>query len=292
MKRSFRTLTREGKINFANPQKEINISDLYHSMMALSWWKLIFLVVFIYIVINLFFATIYFLGGPEAIDGSVHASAFERFLDYFFFSVQTFATIGYGKMTPKTFGANLTVTIEAFCGLVSVALLTGVIFSRFAKPRTKMIFSKVAVITHHNSIRQLMFRVSNTRMNRIVEAHAKVTLSIDDTSMEGHAYRHLIDLKLERDSTTLLGLSWTVRHPIEESSPLFNASVEDLKNKHAEVLVAITGLDDTYGQTVNAVTSYIADEIIDNARFVDIISRTKDGKVFVAHDKIHDYISL
>jgi inward rectifier potassium channel len=288
----FRVLTRDGRINFANRHSHINMSDLYHSMMTMTWWRLIAFVIFLYLGINLFFAAIYFIGGSEALAGTFHTTPIERFLDCFFFSVQTFATIGYGKITPQTLAANITVTIEAFSGLVSVALLTGVIFARFSKPKTMMLFSNIAVITHHNNIKQLMFRVSNIRMNRIVEANAVVTLSIDDVSAEGHAYRKLVDLKLERASTTLLGLSWTVRHPIEESSPLFNLNPEDLKSRHAEVLVVITGLDDSYGQTVNAVTSYIAEEIIDNARFVDIISRTKDGKVYVAHDKIHDYIKV
>ncbi|MFZ4713368.1 MAG: ion channel [Bacteriovoracaceae bacterium] len=289
---SERIMKKSGNFNIAPHKKAFQFGDLYHSFMVMKRYELIFFMVVTYLVINLFFGTLYFLAGPEALEGVRTDHFFHQLLDSFFFSVQTFATIGYGKITPATTTANIIVTLEALVGLLTVAFFTGMIFARFSKPSSKIIFSSVALITKHNGEKQLIFRMSNGRMNRIVEARAIVTLAIDETSKEGERHRKLYELTLERNMSPIFTLSWTVRHTLNESSPICLLDLAELKKGRAEILVIVTGLDDSYGQQVHARTAYSYEEIIPNAKFVDIISRDENGRVQISHDKIHDYIKV
>lgn len=286
----YRTLKRDGTLNLGVKQKSFNVSDLYHTTLSIESYKLFIFVFLAYLFINLFFASLYFMGGNGALSGTAHDAGFAYFLDCFFFSVQTFATIGYGKITPMTVFSNIIVTIEAICGLFSVAIITGIVFARFAKPNSKIIFSNIAIIANHNGKKQLHFRIANLRMNQIVDAKILVTLAIDEETIEKEKMRKLYDLELERNHTPIFGVSWTIRHTINEKSPLAQLTCEDLRKQHAEILVIFTGLDNTFSQTVNARFSYISSEIIENAKFVDIINRNEHGQLIIHHDKIHDYL--
>ena len=285
-----RNLLKNGSFNIANNHRTFHLTDIYHSFMVMRRTHLLLLMIGVYLVINLCFGTLYFISGSSSLEGVRTDSPINHFLDSFFFSVQTFATIGYGKITPANTFANIIVTLEALVGLLTVALFTGMMFARFSKPSAKIIFSNVAIITTHNGKKQLVFRMSNGRMNQIVEARAIATLSIDETSLEGERHRKLYDMHLERNMSPLFSISWTVRHTLNNDSPLAKLSHEELKNGRAEILVIVSGLDDTYGQTIHSRTSYTADEIISDAKFVDIISRDQEGRIVVSHEKIHDYI--
>ncbi len=261
--------------------------DLYHLLLTLSWAKFLALVVTGYIVINVLFALGYLAIG----DGIEHARH-GNFLDTFFFSVQTMATIGYGAMYPRTLSANVLVSIEALLGLLGVAMATGLMFARFSIGKARVLFSRVAVITPYNDMPTLMFRVANERENWILEAQIHLTLVRSEISTEGYEMRRFYDLPLVRSHSPLFALTWTVMHAIDENSPLYGVSAAEIAKDNMELLMIFTGLDETLSQTIHARHSFISGEILWNMRFVDILSRTKDGRRCIDYSHFHDVIPL
>jgi inward rectifier potassium channel len=288
----YRFLNRDGSVNAWLPsRRKVDARDLYHSMLALSWPGFLAFVLLVYLVINVVFATAYFICGPMALGAVSQVSPFQRFLDTFFFSVQTFATIGYGKMTPETVVANIIVTLEAITGLLGFAIATGLLFARFSRPTARIVFSDRAVINAHDGIPTLLFRLANERFNQIAAAQVQLVLAIDEVTKEGESYRTLYDLDLERNNTPIFGLSWTVVHPITKESPLHGLTMKDLQDRQAEVLVSVSGVDETFMQTIYARFSYTYDEIVWNKRHADILSRC-EGRLTVDMEHFHDVEDL
>ncbi|MEC4985384.1 MAG: ion channel [Oscillatoria sp. PMC 1068.18] len=252
---------------------QFNWNDLYHKLLIVSWLQFFLLIVCSYLIINLFFAFAYLLQ-----ENSIANAEPGSLIDTFFFSVQTMSTIGYGAMSPQTWYANFLVTIEALFGLLGVAMATGLMFARFSRPTARVIFSRVAVICPFDGVPTLMFRTANQRDNRILEGQIRVSLLRNEVSPEGIQLRRFYDLPLLRSQTPIFGLTWTVMHPIGEDSPLCQATTDLLLDWDAEVLVTLTGLDETFSQTIHARYSYRVQDILWNFRFVDIFSRTTDGK--------------
>ncbi|NMG10334.1 ion channel [Brasilonema sp. UFV-L1] len=261
--------------------------DPYHLLLTLCWYKTLALISFGYILANTLFALAYLAGG----DGIENARP-GNFLDAFFFSVQTMASIGYGAMYPKTFYTNILVTIESLLGLMGLAMATGLMFARFSLPKARVMFSHVAVITPHNDMPTLMLRVANERQNWILEAQVRVTLVRSEISKEGDVMRRFYDMSLLRSHSPLFALSWTIMHPIDETSPLYGISSEEMFEDEMEVLVTFTGLDETVSQTIHARHSYVAEEILWNMRFVDILSKTHEGRRSIDYSRFHDVISI
>lgn len=261
--------------------------NLYHFLLTISWWRFLALISGIYIAINAFFALLYLAGG----NGIENARPGD-FGDAFFFSVQSMASIGYGAMYPKTQYANTLVVIEALVGFFFMAVATGLVFARFSLPTAKVMFSNVAVITPYDGIPTLMFRAANQRGNFILEAQIKVSLVRNEITQEGNFMRRFYDLELVRRESPAFSLSWTIMHQINESSPLYNETAESLQGKIAELIVTLTGLDETISQTVHSRYSYISEEILWNMRFVDILSFTPDGKRVVNMSHFHDVIPV
>ncbi|MBZ8181444.1 ion channel [Oscillatoria salina] len=252
---------------------QFNWNDLYHRLLIVSWFQFFALIVFSYLIINLCFAFAYLLQ-----ENSITNAQPGSLIDAFFFSVQTMSTIGYGAMSPQTWYANFLVTIEALFGLLGVAMATGLMFARFSRPTARVIFSRVAVICPFNGVPTLMFRTANQRDNRILEGQIRVSLLRNEVSPEGIQLRRFYDLQLLRSQTPIFGLTWMVMHPIDENSPLFQVTTDLLIDWDAEILVTLTGLDETFSQTIHARYSYRVEDIFWNLRFVDIFSRTTDGK--------------
>ena len=190
-------------------------TDLYHALLTASWGVLFALLAGAYAVFNLVFALLYRLQ-----DGSIFNAKPGSFMDAFFFSVQTMATIGYGDMHPATLYANLLVTVEVLLGLTGFALATGLVFARFSRPTARIMFSRYAVVTTHDGRRMLMFRAANQRRNRILEARASLMLVRNEWTKEGTVMRRFYDLKLTRSHNPTFALTWTVMHPIDGESPL------------------------------------------------------------------------
>ncbi len=262
-------------------------SDLYHWLLALKWPQFFGLINLLYLVSNALFAFAYLL---EA--GSIHNARPGSFLDAFFFSVQTMATIGYGAMYPQTAYANAIVALEALVGLLGVAMVTGLAFARFSTPTAKVMFSDVAVIAPRNQVPTLMLRAANRRRNSILEAQMRLTLARNELTDEGEFMRRLHDLKLIRNGTPIFALSWTAMHPIDEKSPLYGCTAESLAEQEIELIVTLTGIDETVSQTIHARYSYVAEEILWNMRFVDILGKTPEGKRYVDYRRFHDVIPV
>ncbi len=256
--------------------------DTYVRLLDAPWGRLMILISIAYMMINIIFACLYYLDS-EAIENARQGS----FLDVFFFSVQTLATIGYGKMAPTGIYANILVTIEAFMGFAFYAMITGLVFSKFSRPTARVLFSEVAVIAPYQGVPHLMIRLANERLNRIIDAKVQVVILRDETTYEGVRMRRFIDLHLVREQVPFMLLTWTVMHRIDENSPLYGATRESLRASASEIIVTLYGVDESLAQNIHARYSYIPEEILFDHNFEDIINRREDRKVEVHYNKFH-----
>jgi inward rectifier potassium channel len=283
-----RALDRDGNITFTIVGTAPHyLSDFYHYLIIASWPRFLGLVGFAYLGLNLTFAILFFLGG-DCIANAEPGS----FSDAFFFSVQTMATIGYGAMAPKTLYAHALVTVEALLGLLAVALATGLMFAKFSRPTARLRFSRVALITRRNGQPFLVFRVANARANQIVEASVKLMMLKSEITAEGDRMRRFHELSLARSQNPLFAMTWTVMHPIDEKSPLHGLSVEELCAQQVDLLVILVGIDGTFAQTIHARHIYRAEDIVANARFVDMTRQLPDGRRVVDLDVISKHQAL
>jgi inward rectifier potassium channel len=259
--------------------------DPYHLLLTLDWPWFFGLIGLGYITTNAIFALLYLLGGD-----CIQNARPSYFWDTFFFSVQTMASIGYGAMYPRpecTY-TNILVTIESLTGLMGLTVATGLMFARFSRPTAKVLFSRVALIAPYNGVPTLMFRTANQRHNQILQAELKVSLVRNEVSLEGDFMRRLYDLKLVRSQSSIFALTWTVMHQIDESSPLYGATSDSLAQMEAEIVVMLTGIDETVSQAIHARYSYMAEELLWNHRFVDILVRKGDGGRVIDYTRFHD----
>ncbi|NJK41015.1 MAG: ATP-sensitive inward rectifier potassium channel 10 [Acaryochloridaceae cyanobacterium SU_2_1] len=257
--------------------------DPYHLLLTIPWIGFLLVLAAGYIAINLLFALAYWLGG----NGIANATP-GNFIDAFFFSVQTFGSIGYGTMHPITIYTNLVVTLEAFTSILSMALITGLAFARFSRPAARVLFSRVAVITPYNGVPTLMFRTANQRQNQILEATLNLYFLQDEVSSEGDFMRHLYHLKLLRHRTPTFSLTLTVMHPIDQDSPLYGATLDSLEQTKANLIVSLTGIDDTVAQALHARYTYGPRDILWNHKFIDVFHRTPDGHRYIDYTHFHD----
>jgi inward rectifier potassium channel len=258
--------------------------DVYHRLLTLTWPRFFLVVAAWYVAINIGFALLYLLE-PGAIGGGREP---DRFEDAFFFSVQTIATIGYGVLNPATLYANLVMTVETVSGLIVFAVVTGLVFARLSRPTARILFSDVAVVTRHNGMPTLMFRCANQRLNQILEAHVSVNVLRDEVSAEGRKLRRFHTLPLIRDNTPVFALSWTVMHPLDETSPLHGLTHQDMLDEGLEVIVVIGGVDETFVQPIQARHSYLATEILWDHGFSDVLLELDDGRPAIDYDRFHD----
>jgi len=259
------------------------ITDAYHFLLKSNWLFLFLILTLIFFLLNAAFAGLYLLQ-----DGGIEAARSGSFADAFFFSVQTMATLGYGKMAPVGLYANILATLEVFFGLLGLALATGLIFSKFSRPTARVLFSKVALIAPRDGVNSLVFRMANARTNQIVEAHMKLTVLLNETTKEGVYFRRFHDMKLMRDYSPVFGLTWLAVHPIDQESPLFGKTAADLMEAEAEIVVSFSGIDDTFLATVHKQYSYLPEEILWAYRFEDIIIDRDDGSSYIDYRRFHE----
>lgn len=260
-------------------------NDLYLLLLQASWPRLVAIFGLLYVAANAVFALAYTLDR-----GSIENARPGSFIDAFFFSVQTMATIGFGRLVPHTDLANVLVTVESLIGLLGLAIATGLVFAKFSRPTARVVFSKFAVIGPWDGTRSLMVRMANERDNRILEAHVHVVLTRTETTAENVLVRRVHDLSLLRNSNPSFALSWTAIHPINEKSPLWRATPSSLLTNEDEIVVSLTGLDETYSQTVHARHSYGSKEILCGVRFADVLTRLPDGRMQIDYSKFHDVL--
>jgi inward rectifier potassium channel len=279
-----RLLNRDGSFNVARRGLTLGSSlSLYHLLLTTNWTRFMGLVVASYVLFNGVFALAFVLCGPNALSGGGDPG----FARAFFFSVETFSTIGYGVVGPVGLAANLVVTAEALVGLLWLALATGLLFARFSRPTAKVLFSRTAVVAPYRGITAFMFRIANARTSQLIEVEATVMFArFEDVG--GRAVRRFYPLPLERDSVTFFPLAWTVVHPIDESSPLKGLTRDDLRRCDGEFLVLLAGVEETFAQRVHARSSYKWDEIVWNAKFSDILHHPRgDETITIDVGRLH-----
>jgi inward rectifier potassium channel len=282
-----RLLNRDGSFNVRrNNLSPFHPYNVYHTLVSLPVPRVLLLMVAGYFATNLLFATMYWLAGPDAIAGAA-SSPLARFEDCVFFSVQTLATIGYGKLVPNTRAANVLVAIEALVGLLGFAILSALLFARFARPTAKIRFSRHAVIAPYQNGWALMFRLVNLRNHDLTDVHAVVSLArwVDDA---GRRRRRFDQLTLERDFIIFMPLHWVVVHPITDTSPLRGLTAEAFAGAEPEVVCLITADDETFAQTVHAKSSYDKTDIVWGARFRDMYLPETD-RVTIDLNRLNDY---
>ncbi len=247
-------------------------NNFYHWLLGTSWAKFLLLVIMVYLGTNLLFAFAYLWCGDGAITNAQPGSL----LDVFFFSVQTMATIGYGRMTPVGHWPNGIVTFEAFFGIVYSALTTGLAFARFTRPTAGVRFSKVAIVGNHDGIKTLKFRILNERSSHIVEAQLRLWLIAESMTVEGERYRRSVELPLHRAESPVFSLTWTAMHSLDESSPLAECLAQS-SNQQWHLLVTFTGYHESLANQVYARHVYVPKDIQQNATFMDIVTVLPDG---------------
>lgn len=263
-------------------------NDLFHTLLTLHRRGFTLLLFGSYFVVNLCFAVLYLLGG-DCIQGARPGSL----LDAFEFSVQTFATIGYGVLSPSTTYAHMLVAMEALTGILYSALATGLLFARFSRPTARVMFSQYATVGLYHGAPTLTYRVANGRFNQIVEANVHIRLSRMDTSPEGLVARRLYDLKLVRDTNPIFALSWSIFHVIDPESPLFGQTPESLEAAQAMLIIGLTGTDETVAATVHARKNLLWDQVLWNHRYVDILQgNAASGTMTVDYTKFHATVPM
>ncbi len=260
-----------------------NLSDPYYFVLTIRWSAFFGLVVAFYLTVNLFFAGLYSLGGPciaNARPGS--------FRDLLFFSVETFATVGYGVMSPQTLYGHIVSSIEIIFGMLSMAVITGLMFTRFARPQARLLFSRIAVVAPYAEYPALMIRIANQRHQMIADAQAKLTLLRTRPIGNGKTMRRFVDLPLERSEAPMLALSWTLIHPIDTSSPLHGLTAADLVDDEMALIVSINGYDESISSSITTRYTYGADAVLFGHEFVDVLCELDDGRIALDLTRFHD----
>jgi inward rectifier potassium channel len=259
----------------------------FHNLITMKWWTFFLFVFVFYSTINLLFAFLYLGVGMEELDGDMGVTTMEHFWDAFFFSSQTLTTVGYGRTNPIGLSANIVAAFECLLGLMSFAILTGVLYGRFSRPQAKLVNSPNALIAPFNGGKALMFRIANGRSNQIIECEAQVLMSYIDRETNRREFE---TLTLEYKTVSALALSWTIVHPINEESPMNGLSQQDLEEIDAEFILLFKAFDETYAQTVHSRISYASHELIWGAKFDIMFHRSDSGLGTVLEmDKIGSY---
>jgi inward rectifier potassium channel len=281
-----RFLNRDGSVNIRRLDGDfLGRIDIYHSLITMSWKRFILMVLTGYFAANILFASLYYWAGPHSFGNLSHKDSLHEFLDLFFFSAQTLTTVGYGYIYPKETLVSAIAAIESMTGLLTFALATGVLYGRFSRPQAHIRYSKYCVVAPYEGITGFMFRMANATQNELVETQVKVILAYNDLKTN---QRDFITLPLEIDKISFMALSWTIVHPIDEKSPIYNFTKEDFIKSDAEFLILFTAVNDTYSDTVYSRTSYKGHEIIMNAKFKPLQRNQRGNKVTVDLRKLDE----
>lgn len=278
-----RFINKDGKANVKRTGISIvEKNSLFHTLLDVSRWKFTLLSILFYVSINLFFACIYYYVGVEQLSGEYGLTITEKMFKAFFFSIQTFTTVGYGDISPVGFQANIVASFEALAGLLSFAIGTGLFYGRFSKPEAFIRFSHNALITPHNGGRALMIRLTPYKNTNLTDAEAKITLGLH-IEENGRYLNKFYDLNLELHRLNLLSLSWTLVHQINENSPLYDFTKKDFESIDGEFIVHIKVFDEMFSSNVVKSTSYIFEEVIYGAKFIQMFSKNKKNTQTILH---------
>jgi inward rectifier potassium channel len=263
------------------------LQDLYHYLMTVTWPQLFAAIAAFFLVFDFLFGCLYYLA-----PGSVANLSPPGFAGAFFFSVETLATVGYGEMHPSSLYGHIVSMIEVFVGLMMLALVTGLMFARFSRPRARFLFARRAVIRPVDGRLTLMFRAANARQNVVQEASAKLRMIRDEVTREGLQLRRITDLKLVREHHPAFFVGWTIMHVIDDSSPLSGQTEESLRLSGASFVLSLSGTDETTGHTLMARGEYPGGAILWNKAFRDVLDVTEEGVVLFDYTQFHEVEDL
>jgi len=289
-----RFINRDGTFNLRKEGKPFwERFSVFHSMLNLPSWKFIVLIVCFFLVINLFYTCIYLLIGTDGFTGMIASTQWQKFKEVYFFSTETFTTVGYGRVNPIGDGTNFVASIEAMSGFLSFAVATGLIYGRFSKPKSFLVFSDHAVIAPYQDKTALMFRFVSYKDNHIltnVEIKVNIGMQVEENNKPTFKF---FDLHLERSRVDSLPMNWTVVHPIDQDSPITGFSMEDMKATDVELYVLVRGFDDVYSASVLKRTSYTYEEIIFNRKFKPMYRESDDGKTTIVElHKLNEHVEV
>ncbi len=285
-----RFINRDGKANVSisgiSSWKRFSI---YHSMLDLKAWKFFTIIFTFYTLLNFVFAVIYMVLGIDHLEGVIMGDFYQNFLEAYFFSAQTLTTVGYGRISPIGLPANVVASFEALIGIMTLAIITGLLYGRFTRPKAYLQFSETALIAPFRGGKALMFRLAPTKKNSISDLHVTVTLSMsamEDGVMKNKFY----PLPLSIDKIMSLALNWTVVHPIEDDSPLYGLTKEEIDNARTQFIVSVKGFDEGFSNMVVARTGYTWKDIKYGAKYNPMYKYFDSENVTMLElDKIDDY---
>jgi len=287
-----RIVNPDGSFNIIRKGAFIKWRDAYKYLLDKSWLNFFGVLFIFYILLNLVFTVVYCICGFQNIIG-IDPNKGSEFMQAYYFSVQTFTTVGYGVMSPSGMATQIVSSIEAFVGFLSFSLATGLLYGRFSKPNAKILFGKSALVTpYKKGVDSLQVKIVNARDNVLLDIHAKIILVFDQSNESGGIQKKYFQLPLEISSLSLLPLSWTIVHPINEDSPIFNLSQKELIKMNPEIIVLIRGFDEVFSQNVNSKKSYVTDEWVWDKKFAKIFSSSIDGNIVLDLSKIDDLENL
>jgi len=280
-----RMVNTDGSFNLKHLNKKFSVSEIYSGLINMSWTKFIFLIFMWYLILNLFFASIYYGIGVENLT-ITKVSPLQDFLNSYFFSAQTLTTLGYGLISPKGNAVAFISSLEALIGLIGFAFMTGLLYGRFSKPKAAIRFSDVLVLRPFKQNRAIMFRLMNKRANVMIEPEITVTLAINELDEKGYLSRKFFKLDLERDKIMYLPTTWTVVHEIDDDSPLKNYTDEQIVALNAELLILIEYYEDAFAQNVYQMHSYSFNVLKNNRKFVPAYYFDENDQSILDHSKL------
>ena len=293
-----KNISAEGRL--MNPDGTFNVereapgpfANTYFNLVSMSWGRFLALTFVSFGLINSLFALLYMSVGVENFNGARPETFLSNFAQMFFFSSQTLTTVGYGHVSPANFTASLIAAFESFLGLLTFALISGLLYSRFSLQRAKLVFSDKMLVSPYKEGQGVMFRIANGRQSELIDTEVRMMLALNQTDENGTVYRRFYPLKLEIDKIMFFSLSWTLVHAITEDSPLNGLSAEDYAQLNGEILVLVKATEEANHQTVHSRRSYSAEELVWNAKFMPVIGKTEKGVPRVMTSKIGDYALL
>ena len=283
-----RAINPDGRFNVRRTGSTWHDSHPYLYLINASWVQFLAIVCTTYFVVNTFFALAYMAIGIDHLKGAEAPTEWLRFVNAFFFSAHTLTTVGYGNMWPVGPAANTLAALEALAGVMTFAIATGLLFGRFSRPSARIGFSSKMLVAPYGEGLSLQFRVVNRRSNNLIDVDARLLL-MTVQGENGKPQRKFDLLELERTQVLFLPLTWTVVHPITESSPLYGKTRDDLERLQAEVLITMRAFDESFGQVVNSRFSYRYDDMVWGAKFVQAFEVTDTGELRLELDRVGDY---
>ncbi len=261
-------------------------ANIFHRLITTSWWRLFLIVFCFYLITNIVFGLIYVAVGVENLQGVTIGKPTDNFWEAFFFSSQTLTTLGYGRVAPVGFATNIIASIEALVGLLAFSITTGLLYGRFSRPVPMILYSDVALVAPYLDTTGLMVKLANEKSNQLINVEVSIIFSRNEL-VDGQITRKYYPLELERKFVKYFSLTWTVVHPITETSPLLNETAETFKASNAEFLLSLDGVNDTFSDTIHSRKSYLYSEVEFGAKFANILT-TDDEQYILDLSKINE----